>query len=245
MRSLSYEKDVLRRKIWTLMEEKGIARFPRPVFGRIPNFVDAEKAALRLIEQEEYQRAKFVKVNPDAPQHSVRFQVLSDGKTLLMPTPRMGKGFMVLNPHKIPLRLHVSASTIRGSFKYGRQCHLGELPQVDLIVAGSVAVSKEGIRIGKGEGYSEIEYAVLREMGAVAEETPIFTTVHDIQIVNEVPWEPHDLMVDLILTPTRTIRVKRQHERPKGIFWEKITAQQLQGIPILSELKRKDSEVLS
>jgi len=225
------------------MEERGIARFPRPVFGRIPNFVGAEKAALRLVEQGEYLRAKVVKVNPDAPQHSVRFKVLSDRKTLLMPTPRLRKGFMVLDPHIIPSRLHIDASTLRGSFKYGRPCHLGELPKVDLIIAGSVAVSKEGIRIGKGGGYSEIEYAFLREVGAVDETTPIFTTIHDIQVVDDVPWEPHDLIVDLIITPTRTIRVKRQRERPKGILWEKITAQQLQDIPVLLELKRKVNKV--
>ncbi len=42
-----------------------------------------------------------------------------------------------------------------------------EMPPVDLIVAGSVAVNKKGSRIGKGGGYSDLEYAIGREFGFV------------------------------------------------------------------------------
>ena len=42
------------------------------------------------------------------------------------------------------------------------------LPEVDLVVIGSVAVDpKTGARIGKGEGFAEIEYGVMRMMGVV------------------------------------------------------------------------------
>jgi len=238
MKSFSVEKDLLRRKIWSLMEERGISRFPKPVFGRIPNFVGAEIAAARVVEEEEYERARVVKVNPDAPQHTVRLKVLLDGKMLLIPTPRLREGFKVLDPGKTPRRSYAEASTIRGSFRYGKPCQLDELPRVDLIVVGSVAVSTEGVRIGKGGGYSELEYAILRDAGAVGEDTPIFTTVHDVQIAGDVPKELHDLTVDAIVTPTRTIRVKRRYERPKEIFWEKISQDQLRDIPILSELRK-------
>ncbi len=42
---------------------------------------------------------------------------------------------------------------------------LDELPSIDLIVCGSVAVYETGVRIGKGAGYSDIELAMLAEMG--------------------------------------------------------------------------------
>ncbi|MCG2909800.1 MAG: 5-formyltetrahydrofolate cyclo-ligase, partial [Stygiolobus sp.] len=35
----------IRQKIWRLLEEKDIASFPRPVYGRIPNFKGAEMAS--------------------------------------------------------------------------------------------------------------------------------------------------------------------------------------------------------
>ena len=238
MESLSAKKDAIRRKIWSLMEEKGVTRFPKPVFGRIPNFVGAERAALKLVEQNEYQRAEVVKVNPDSPQRPVRLRVLLDGKKLLTPTPRLRKGFMVLDPRKVPRELHPRASTIKGAFRHGKLCPLQELPRVDLIVTGSVAVSNDGVRIGKGGGYSEIEYGVLREICAVEDETPIFTTVHDLQIIDDAPKEPHDLAVDAVMTPTRIIRVRRRSKRPEGIFWERLTQRRLLEIPILSELKR-------
>ena len=38
-------KQQLREMIWNLMEEKDIARFPRPIKGRIPNFVGSEEVA--------------------------------------------------------------------------------------------------------------------------------------------------------------------------------------------------------
>jgi 5-formyltetrahydrofolate cyclo-ligase len=36
----------------------------------------------------------------------------------------------------------------------------------------------------------------------------VLTTVHDLQIVKEVPCEEHDTKVDLIVTPSKVIEVK-------------------------------------
>jgi len=61
-------KQEIRQKIWDLLEEKDIARFPRPVYGRIPNFVGAETAAKKLGELKEWKNASVIKANPDSPQ---------------------------------------------------------------------------------------------------------------------------------------------------------------------------------
>jgi len=52
----------MRTKIWDFMEAHDIARYPRPVHHRIPNFVDAEKAAARLAALPEFLAARCVKV---------------------------------------------------------------------------------------------------------------------------------------------------------------------------------------
>lgn len=39
-----------------------------------------------------------------------------------------------------------------------------------------------GWRIGKGEGYADLEYAMMVSMGAVHEGTPVVTIVHDCQV---------------------------------------------------------------
>jgi len=233
------EKGRIRERIWELLEDQGIARFPRPVYGRIPNFLGAEEAARKLTALLEFQRAMVVKVNPDSPQNPVREAVLSSGKVLIMPTPRLREGFLVLDPKMIYKQAMKGASTIRGAFKYGKPVGIGGIPKIDLIVAGSVAVSPDGARMGKGGGYSEIEYGILRELNLIGEETPIVTTVHDVQVVDEVPMEEHDFSVDVIVTPTRTIRVKERRNRPKGIIWEKVTPEMLERMPVLMELRKK------
>lgn len=219
------------------MEERNVARFPRPVFHRIPNFEGAEEAARRLRELQIFQDTRVLKVNPDSPQKPIRESVLSNGKILITPAPRLKSGFLLLDPKSIPKSAFSYASTIKGAFKYGKQIDLTELPRVDLIIVGSVAVSLDGARIGKGGGYSEIECGILRELNLIDEKTPIATTVHEIQVVEKIPTEEHDIPIDIIITPERIIETRTRYPRPRGIFWEKVTEKILQDIPILKELK--------
>jgi len=191
------------------MEERGIATFPKPVFHRIPNFVGAEKAAQNLRELPEYKAARGIFCNPDSPQRSVREKALRDGKIVVIATPRLRKGFLLLDPNKIPQESISIASTIRGAFKHGCLVEPSEV-RVDLFVAGSVAVSPDGGRLGKGTGYSDQEYAILKNSGGLTPETPVVTTVHDIQIVEKIPREEWDVSVDVIVTSTRVIRTKRE-----------------------------------
>ncbi|MFQ5950472.1 MAG: 5-formyltetrahydrofolate cyclo-ligase [Candidatus Geothermarchaeales archaeon] len=235
----SEEKEAIRKGIWRNLEQSRVSRFPRPIEGRIPNFLGAERAAQNLTGVPEFQRALAVKVNPDAPQTHVRKMVLSQGKLLIMPTPRLRRGFLAIDPASIPRSVVPRASTIRGAFTYGRPISVEELPTIDLVVAGSVAVSRSGARVGKGGGFSEIEYGILRELGLLTEETPIATTVHDLQVVDEAPVEDHDFLVDIIATPSEVIRVDRGRRQPLGILWEKVTPRMLEVMPILQEVKKK------
>ena len=80
-----------------------------------------------------------------------------------------------------------------------------ELPLVDLVVCGSVAVNRQGARIGKGGGFSDLEVAFLVEAGVIRPDTVLATTVHPLQVVNEpLPETVHDFRVDLIVTPERS-----------------------------------------
>jgi 5-formyltetrahydrofolate cyclo-ligase len=235
----AHAKDALRHRVWTQLERQGIARFPRPVYGRIPNFEGAEDAARRLAGEPEFQSARVLKVNPDAPQRPVRYQALLDGRRVVMPTPRLRGGFVLLDPSRIPAGLRRTAASLRGAFQHGRPLALGDLPPPDLIVVGSVAVAPTGARVGKGEGYSELEFAVLAELGLVRPHTPIATTVHDVQVVDPFEVEPFDVPVDLIATPTRVLRTRTHLPRPPGILWELVTEEMLDEMPVLRELYRR------
>ncbi len=41
-------KEQIRQQISDRLEKENLARFPRPIYGRIPNFAGVEKAASRL-----------------------------------------------------------------------------------------------------------------------------------------------------------------------------------------------------
>ncbi|XWS21800.1 hypothetical protein CRYUN_Cryun30bG0085800 [Craigia yunnanensis] len=171
-------KWVIRKRVWDLMEAQNIALNPRPVHHRIPNFVGASAAAKKLSELEVFGLAKCVKVNPDSPQKQVRFLTLSDGKKLLTPQPRLRTGFFSVleSSMLIPSTINEACTSV-GVAKYGRPIGLDEKIKVDLIVIGSVAVDpKTGARLGKGEGFAELEYGMLRYMGAIDGSTPVITS---------------------------------------------------------------------
>ena len=78
--------------------------------------------------------------------------------------------------------------------------------QVDLVVVGSVAVCSTGARIGKGEGFAELEYGILKWMGAIDDSTIVATTVHDEQ-VGAIICLKYINVVDLVVAGSRRRRV--------------------------------------
>ncbi|XP_055408036.1 methenyltetrahydrofolate synthase domain-containing protein isoform X7 [Bubalus kerabau] len=133
---------------------------------------------------------------------------------------------------------------LQGVRNYSVPVGLDSKVLVDLVVVGSVAVSEKGWRIGKGEGYADLEYAMMVSMGAVSQGTPVVTIVHDCQVVDipEALLEDHDLTVDYILTPTRVITTGCERPKPAGIAWSKISCEMLGKMPILRSLRHREEQ---
>ncbi|WP_277554536.1 5-formyltetrahydrofolate cyclo-ligase [Halobaculum limi] len=238
------DKQPLRERIWTTLEDSGEARFPFPPHGRIPNFAGSDAACDRLTATDEWTAADAVKANPDAPQLPVRRAALRAGKTVYMAVPRLREEhpFLRLSPEEVPDI--DDATTVSGSSKHGVPVGPEEVPHIDLVVSGSVAVTEAGGRVGKGEGFADLEFAVLSELGAVDTETTIATTVHEMQVVDddEVKLDAHDVPVDLICTPERTIRTAEYRDgdapaRPAGVDWNALPDEKLASIPVLQRLR--------
>jgi len=234
---MNIEKQRIREYVWNKLLEEGVARFPLPPHGRIPNFIGAEEAGLKLISLKEFKDAKVIKVNPDSPQRIIREYALRMGKILLMPSPRLRKGFLIING-KLLKGKERYASTIKGAFKFGRPIDLNRLPKVDFIVEGSVAVGLDCSRLGKGEGFGEIEYAILRELELVDDYTPIATTVHDIQIFKSLPQDIYDVPVNIIATPKHIYRLQCKRPRPKGIYWSYLDDEKIREMPVLMNFRK-------
>jgi 5-formyltetrahydrofolate cyclo-ligase len=231
-------KNRIREKIWRTLEKEGVVLFPG-ARGRIPNFKGAEMAARLLSILPEWQKAKNIKANPDSPQRPVRHLALNSGKTIYMAVPRLRekKCFIKLDPSKIPSQKLLEASSIQGAFRYGIPVHPEEILQIDLIIAGSVAVNKMGSRIGKGGGYSDLEYAIGREFGFLKEDVMIVTTVHPLQIMDgDLHETDHDFRIDFIVTPEEIIPIRREGGRPQGMIRDHLTKEKISEVPILKEI---------
>ncbi|QWC20540.1 5-formyltetrahydrofolate cyclo-ligase [Halorubrum sp. 2020YC2] len=276
------DKQAVREAVWDAFDEGDQARFPFPPHDRIPNFAGADEAAARLAETEAWESAATLKANPDAPQLPVRRAALRAGKAVYVAQPRLRdpNPFLRLDPAEIPPEEIDDATTVSGISEYGTPTAPEDVAHVDLIVAGSVGVTTDGARIGKGEGYSDLEWAVLRELDAVDSEaqrasggegrspsdnrappgdsrtqsddgvTTVATTVHELSVLDgpesavrtaltdpdaELPApDAHDVPLDLVVTPERTIRTDTPHARPEGIDWDALDAERLSEIPVLA-----------
>ena len=196
--------------------------------------------------------------------------VLQSGKTLLTPQPRLRTGFFSMLRHgtdEIPSTTPIEKLTSsKGAAKFGTPITLYEKYTIDLVVVGSSAVCpKTGARVGKGEGFAELEWGVASQQGNLdAENVLCITTCHDSQVFasDSEPWKAlmeeirseedgesedspfgtltlHDVPVDIIVTPTRTIRVSDRLPKPSGVYWNLLSKQKLAQIRVLQELKKQ------
>lgn len=199
-------KETLRYSIWNSLKEHKLYNHQKSPYGKIPDFKGSDIAAEILRNTPEWEHSKTVFSSPDSAQKKVRELGLKDGKLLIMASPQLKNGYILINP-EIVKGEEKKASTINGAFKLGQR--LEKFPVVDLVVEGSVAVDFHGNRLGKGGGYADREIEHLFNERSIKKDTPIVTTVHEIQIVNKVPVEVHDKKINMIVTPERIIRVKK------------------------------------
>jgi 5-formyltetrahydrofolate cyclo-ligase len=200
---IAEKKAQLRNKIWTLLEQKGVALFPLPIRDRIPNFVGSDQAANLVRTLPEWEKAKVIFSNPDYAQKKIREFALKEGKILIMASPRLKHGFLRIDPQDVKGREEF-ASSIKGAFKYGEPAKAEEMPKPDLIITGCVAVDLKGWRLGKGGGYGDVEIKRIKDQFG---KIPVVTTIHHLQLVETVPHADHDTKVNIIVTPKKIYRI--------------------------------------
>jgi 5-formyltetrahydrofolate cyclo-ligase len=232
-------KQDIRQQVWELMTQAGVARFPGAQ-GRIPNFQGAEEAAHRLAKLRLWRNAQVLKCNPDSPQRPVRERALREGKVVYIAVPRLRdqRCFIELDPQRIKGDDLRRAGTIKGAFRLGRLVDFSDMQPIDLVVAGSVAVNSMGARVGKGGGYSDLEYALGRTFCLISRETPVVTTVHPLQILDQpLPMFEQDITVDILISPDEVVEISHLVSQPDGIYWHLLSEDKIAAIPILQQLK--------
>lgn len=231
---VDHAKQRAREQVWALLEDADAV--PEPgVWGRIPNFVGAADAADRLADLPQWQAARVVKANPDRAQLPVRQRALSAGKTVFMAVPNLAdsRPFYLLDPNRLGIPAAQAAES-RYAATAAPKVAVADVMPLDLVVCGSVAVNRDGARLGKGAGYSDIEVALLTEVGLVGPDTTIVTTVHALQVVEQpLPETAHDFRVDVIVTPGEVV-VCGSPRRPSELLWDHLSPEKIATIPALA-----------
>lgn len=192
-------KEEIRKKIWQILEEKNIADFPRPCFGRIPNFIGSRNASEKIKEIPEFKNARCVFSAPDFVLKRMREIVLEEGKILAVALPHMTDFVEITEKKKI-----AEATIIKGFKKFGKPLKT----KIDFFVQGSVAVDKFGNRLGKGRGYGDKEWDYLLKKNLIFPGTKVITLVHRLQIFEDFSslMDKNDKRVDYIITPEEIIK---------------------------------------
>jgi 5-formyltetrahydrofolate cyclo-ligase len=231
-------KQRVRAQVWDALDAAN-AVHNDTAHGRIPNFKGSEDAAARLAELDAWKIAKVIKAVPDKAQFPVRARALAEGKLVYMAVPKLAtpKPFYVLDPAVLEAPPQ-EAATSRIASSIAPTADVDALRPIDVVVLGSVAVNRTGARIGKGAGYSDIEFALLTEAGLVNADTLVVTTVHPLQAIDTpIPTTDHDVNVDLVVTPDEIITCTTPY-RPAGIFWDHLDVAKIAAIPALQRRKR-------
>jgi 5-formyltetrahydrofolate cyclo-ligase len=67
---------------------------------------------------------------------------------------------------------------------------------VDVVLAPAMAADRRGNRLGRGAGYYD------RALTRVDSTVPVVVLLHDGELVDTLPAEPHDRPVTAAVTPT-------------------------------------------
>ncbi|MBS7649835.1 MAG: 5-formyltetrahydrofolate cyclo-ligase [Candidatus Bathyarchaeia archaeon] len=239
---MSDSKSTLRMMVWDRLFKvaKPDSRFHWNFSQFIPDFDGSEICVEKIRNMSIYKDAKILMITPDNNLARLRELCILDGKTYIMPTYSIARGFLKISREIVPEGKEDFASTLDGADRFSKPISLKEISRlkIDLMVTGCSIINLDGVRYGKGHGYFDLEWAMLREVGAVDEETPIIVVAHDCQLVDEpIPQTEFDTIVDIIVTPTREVTVKKKYKKPRGIVWEKIEPSIIDLIPPLRELK--------
>lgn len=147
-----------------------------------------------------------IKVNSDKAQDPVKIKVIEDSKNLYVATARDSKALYAKINCPADADDETKKKAIRNQYlsEYGTEIgwlivlslisrisftlklslltELANKVALDMLVLGAVVASQTGQRIGRGNGYVDLDFGILSKSGAITDNTIIVATVHDEQV---------------------------------------------------------------
>ncbi|MDG7035048.1 MAG: 5-formyltetrahydrofolate cyclo-ligase [Nitrososphaerota archaeon] len=238
------EKDDIRKEVWQRLREVAYpdSRFDYDFSNFIADFRNSKRCAMRISEMPQYRDSKVLFITPDNSLTNLRELALRGGKTYVMTTYGIRRGFLLFEGNVVSKAKAEFMATLDGAEVFGRRISLEDLAalkHIDMLVTGAAAVTMDGIRFGKGHGFFDVEWGIFTELKMIDERTVTVTVVDDVQLVN-YPFKPdeYDTITDYIVTPKKFIKVKPKYKRPSGIKWDALKRELYETIPPLQELAK-------
>ena len=236
----------VRERVWEKLREVGDpdSRFAWDFGEFIADYDGSDQGAERLLELAEEQSWDSWLVTPDNNLDPARERLIERNTPYLMPTYGIRRGFLGLDPADVPRGEAAFASVLDGMNRFAELRPLEDLeanhPSLDVMVTGASFVTWEGLRMGKGHGFFDLEWAMLRNIGLATKETRVVAAVHDVQVLQEERSAEyaadHDTIVDYIVTPTEVYRIEGAQPKPEGIYWDLLSEGEIRDIPPLETL---------
>lgn len=114
------------------------------------------------------------------------------GKRVIVPKVKKGYGLLAIEIHSLK-------ELEPGTFGVLEPVKNEEIPleDIDLVVVPGVAFNEMGFRLGYGGGYYDNFLPKLRK------DAKKVAVAFDMQLVEDLPTEPHDVRMDMIVTETK------------------------------------------
>lgn len=153
----------------------------------------SESVFSRLIKMNEWDKAKNILLYyslPDELQTNIFFEKITDKKFFL---PKIEGNDLIVLPYKKNKLTKGTFSILEPEGDTGINIDI-----LDIIVVPGVAYDKELNRLGRGKGYYDklLSFCKALKIGIC----------YDLQLIDKVPTETHDIKMDIIITPTKIIQ---------------------------------------
>ncbi|KAG0647521.1 Methenyltetrahydrofolate synthase domain-containing [Hyphodiscus hymeniophilus] len=250
MTSLADGKVDVRRRVWEplLKVARPDSRHHFDFSSFIADFEGSAQAVERLTQLPSYIQSTIIFITPDNCLEDLRLQGLKDGKSILVTTYAIRRGFWLLDPKRIAPADYRYAAMLDGMERLGQPVTIADIVshgwRIPLMVTGTGAINLRGVRFGKGHGFFDLEWAMLYSLGVVDQNTVTVGVVHDCQVLEEELYpDEFDTVCDVVVTPTRVVEVEGAAKPTCGILWPLLQPGMLEGIPPLQELKDLNIEI--
>ncbi|HEY6410220.1 MAG TPA: 5-formyltetrahydrofolate cyclo-ligase [Ktedonobacteraceae bacterium] len=242
-------REAIRQRVWTDLRRvaQPDSRFHWDFAEFIPDYEGSEAGAERIRALATWRESDLMFITPDNNMEVMRRKAMEDGKRFIMSTYGIARGFLYIDPARLSPNYYGWAATLDGMDRFAQQVRLVDfaaLGKFNLLLTGASAISTQGIRFGKGHGYFDLEWAMFSEADCLTDDPLVVCAGHDCQVVDiDLFGSEFDTRVDLIVTPTRTITIPKEHgHRPGRVVWERLEPGMVERIPPLQELRKLQEE---